>query len=201
MGRGRANPAAMILSGAMMLDWLGRRHGSPSLAGAGERLRLAVGAAIASGKARTPDAGGTASTEDFAAAVERHLGGAPARPRGGRGLLRATSPRRLARPLGGGAPGGRGRRPRARAAAAAAEFGGRPFADLDAALAAGPDLVDIVAPPSTYLSLIERTTAAGVPTIYQKPFCGGLDGARRAARLADHRGVPLVVHENFRFQP
>ena len=74
MGRGWANPAAMILSGAMMLDWLGRRHDAPSLARAGERLRLAVGAAIASGKALTRDAGGAASTEDFAAAVEARLG-------------------------------------------------------------------------------------------------------------------------------
>ena len=73
MGRGWANPAAMILSGAMMLDWLGRRHAAPSLTQAGERLRLAVGAAIAGGEARTRDAGGTASTEDFASAVERHL--------------------------------------------------------------------------------------------------------------------------------
>ena len=74
MGRGRANPAAMMLSGAMMLDWLAGRHEAPSLAGAGERLRAAVGAAIASGEARTRDAGGTAATEDFAAAVEARLG-------------------------------------------------------------------------------------------------------------------------------
>ena len=89
----------------------------------------------------------------------------------------------------------------ARAEAMAAEFGAAPFADLDAALAAGPDLVDIAAPPPAHLPLIERTTAAGVPTICQKPFCGGLEGAREAARLAEARGVPLVVHENFRFQP
>ena len=73
MGRGHANPAAMILSGAMMLDWLGGRHGRPGLTEAGERLRLAVGGAIASGEARTRDAGGTASTEEFAAAVEARL--------------------------------------------------------------------------------------------------------------------------------
>ena len=74
MGTGAANPAAMILSGALMLDWLGRRHDAPALAEAGERLRLAVGAAIGSGEARTRDAGGTASTEEFARAVEDRLG-------------------------------------------------------------------------------------------------------------------------------
>ena len=73
-GRGWANPAAMILSGAMMLDWLAGRHGAPSLAEAGERLRRAVAVAVASGEARTRDAGGTASAEAFAAAVEARLG-------------------------------------------------------------------------------------------------------------------------------
>ena len=74
MGRGWANPAAMILSGAMMLDWLGSRHDAPSLTDAGGRLRAAVGGVVASGEARTRDADGTASTEDFAAAVEARLG-------------------------------------------------------------------------------------------------------------------------------
>ena len=73
-GRGWANPAAMILSGAMMLDWLAGRHDAPSLAEAGERLRGAVAGAVASGEARTRDAGGAASTEAFAAAVEARLG-------------------------------------------------------------------------------------------------------------------------------
>ena len=73
-GQGTANPAAMILSGAMMMDWLGHRHERPALVDVGERLRRAVGKAIGSGEAKTRDVGGTASTEDFAACVERHLG-------------------------------------------------------------------------------------------------------------------------------
>ena len=72
-GMGWANPAAMILSGAMMLDWLGRRRDEPALVEAGETLRRAVGAAIGTGEARTRDMGGSASTEDFAVAVEGHL--------------------------------------------------------------------------------------------------------------------------------
>ena len=73
-GQGIANPAAMILSGAMMLDWLGQRHAQAGLVAAGERLRLAVGAAIGTGEARTRDVGGTATTQGFADAVEAHLG-------------------------------------------------------------------------------------------------------------------------------
>ena len=89
----------------------------------------------------------------------------------------------------------------ARAEAAAAEFGGRALGDLDAALALGPGLVDLAVPPEAHLPLIGRCTAARVPTICQKPFCGGLDGARRAVELAAATGTPLIVHENFRFQP
>jgi 3-isopropylmalate dehydrogenase len=73
-GRGWANPAAMILSGAMMLDWLGQTHQHEALVEAGGRLRDAVAAVIASGEARTRDWGGTALTEQFASAVESRLG-------------------------------------------------------------------------------------------------------------------------------
>lgn len=73
-GQGIANPTAMILSGGMMLEWLGSSRDVPGLTMAGEELRKAVGAAIGSGKVRTRDMGGSASTEDFAAEVEQHLG-------------------------------------------------------------------------------------------------------------------------------
>lgn len=70
---GIANPAAMILSGAMMLEWLGRQRDAPELEVSGDRLRRAVGRAITAGSARTRDMGGTASTDDFARAVEDSL--------------------------------------------------------------------------------------------------------------------------------
>src|SRR2546423_7312977 len=38
MGQGKANPTAMILSAAMMLDWLADKHGLESAAEAGERI-------------------------------------------------------------------------------------------------------------------------------------------------------------------
>src|ERR1700751_3101965 len=46
-GQGIANPTAMILSAAMMLDWLAARHGIESAAEAGERIERAVDAAYA----------------------------------------------------------------------------------------------------------------------------------------------------------
>jgi len=64
-----------------------------------------------------------------------------------------------------------------------------------------PDLLDIVTPPPTHLGFIETAMAAGVTTICQKPFCGSLDHARNAVALSQASGVPLIAHENFRFQP
>ena len=68
-GQGLANPLAMILSGAMMLDWLGIKHDIPAMTRDGTRLREAVEEVVARGEAITRDIGGTASTEVAARAV------------------------------------------------------------------------------------------------------------------------------------
>lgn len=68
-GQGLANPLAMILSGAMMLDWLGMKHDIPAMTQDGTRLREAVEDVVARGDALTRDIGGTASTEATARAV------------------------------------------------------------------------------------------------------------------------------------
>ena len=68
-GQGIANPLAMILSGAMMLDWLGIRHDNPAMIKDGRRLREAVEGVIARGDPLTRDLGGTAGTDVMANAV------------------------------------------------------------------------------------------------------------------------------------
>ncbi len=68
-GQGKANPLAMILSGAMMLEWLGLRHDIPSLATDGQRLRIAVESVIDAGNVLTADLGGSASTVQAGDAV------------------------------------------------------------------------------------------------------------------------------------
>jgi 3-isopropylmalate dehydrogenase len=68
MGRGRANPTAMILSVAMMLDWLADKHGLESATEAAERIEQAVDKAYAAGI--TPfELGGKNGTADIARAV------------------------------------------------------------------------------------------------------------------------------------
>ncbi len=73
-GQGSANPFAMILSGAMMLDWLGLRHEVHAMQQDGARLRAAVDRVVADGAVLTRDLGGSASTTEAADAVARELG-------------------------------------------------------------------------------------------------------------------------------
>src|SRR5262249_28181464 len=49
MGQGKANPTGMILSAAMMLDWLADKHGVESAAEAGETIERAVDQVYAGG--------------------------------------------------------------------------------------------------------------------------------------------------------
>lgn len=77
-GRGIANPTAMILSGAMMLDWLGERHGLEACRRAARDLTRAVEAAFADGTLVPPDLGGAASTSEVIGRVSRALDRLPA---------------------------------------------------------------------------------------------------------------------------
>ncbi len=72
-GQGLANPFAMLLSAAMMLDWLGDKHDNDGLRRDGARLRQAVEQVIAEGSALTRDLGGAAGTQQAADAVARAL--------------------------------------------------------------------------------------------------------------------------------
>jgi 3-isopropylmalate dehydrogenase len=71
-GQGLANPIAMMLSAAMLLDWLGTRHGDARAAEAAVRVEDGVRAAVRGGVA-TRDLGGTASTDEFTAAVVERI--------------------------------------------------------------------------------------------------------------------------------
>lgn len=91
----------------------------------------------------------------------------------------------------------------ARASAMADAHGGPPhFTDLDAMLAqVAPDLLDIILPPAAQAEVIRRGVDRRIAMICQKPFGVDLAAARDAATAAQAAGVPLIVHENFRFQP
>ena len=68
-GRGLANPTAMLLSTAMMLEWLGHRHGQERLVEAADALDQAVERAFAEGAAFPVEIGGPHGTAEITRAV------------------------------------------------------------------------------------------------------------------------------------
>jgi 3-isopropylmalate dehydrogenase len=68
MGKGLANPTAMILSAALMLDWLAHRHNHQAAAEAAQRIERAVDRAFAGG-IKPCEFGGSDGTQAVAKAV------------------------------------------------------------------------------------------------------------------------------------
>ena len=68
MGQGKANPTGMILSTAMMLDWLADKHGIEGATEAAERIERAVDKVYADG-IEPMEFGGSNGTADIAKAV------------------------------------------------------------------------------------------------------------------------------------
>jgi D-apiose dehydrogenase len=91
----------------------------------------------------------------------------------------------------------------ARANAMAARFGlARTFTDVAQMIAEIEiDVMDIAAPSAQHAPLVAAAIAAGKPTICQKPFARSFHEAQGLTQLAQVAGVPLIVHENFRFMP
>jgi isocitrate dehydrogenase (NAD+) len=65
-GKNMANPIALILSGAMMLDHLGEHE-------AADRVRAGVNAVLQEGRKLTKDLGGSAGTTEIAEAIATHV--------------------------------------------------------------------------------------------------------------------------------
>ncbi|MBI3702302.1 MAG: isocitrate/isopropylmalate dehydrogenase family protein [Rhizobiales bacterium] len=68
-GQNAANPYAMIMSGQMLLQWLGRKHGEPKAIAAAEYIRTAVVKVIAEAKCLTKDLGGNSGTTQMGDAI------------------------------------------------------------------------------------------------------------------------------------
>jgi len=68
-GRNLADPYAMIMSGQMLMGWLGRKHKDAKASAAAEMIQKAVTKVIADGKKLTKDLGGNASTTEMGDAI------------------------------------------------------------------------------------------------------------------------------------
>lgn len=93
-------------------------------------------------------------------------------------------------------------RDRARAEAAAARHGiAAVFDDAEAMLVAmRPDFVDIATTVQSHLPLVRLAARHRVPAICQKPFAASLADAEAMVAACEEAGIPLMVHENFRWQ-
>ncbi|MFB8344016.1 Gfo/Idh/MocA family protein [Brucella cytisi] len=77
----------------------------------------------------------------------------------------------------------------------------RRYTDAEALFAdGGIDFVDIATTVSSHRALVELAATHKVPVICQKPFAKTLDDAKAMVKVCDEAGIPLMVHENFRWQ-
>ena len=72
-GEDKANPTSLILSGAMLLQWLGIRHRNEAFARAHRAIDAAIDALLDDPARRTRDLGGTLGTRAFTEALCREL--------------------------------------------------------------------------------------------------------------------------------
>lgn len=64
-----------------------------------------------------------------------------------------------------------------------------------------PDFIDIITRPDSHLSLTKLAVDANVAVICQKPLAPTFEESKELVSIAEEGSVPLMVHENFRFQP
>ncbi len=91
-GRGVANPLGAIWSGAMMLEHLGHPDAADDVIGA-------IGRVLADGGVRTPDLGGTATTDELTGAIRDGRERRPAGPLRTDGVERSPESKRSEQPL------------------------------------------------------------------------------------------------------
>jgi len=91
----------------------------------------------------------------------------------------------------------------ARAQDAANQYGvANAYDDFDKMLSVEkPDFVDIITRPDSHLAHVQQAVDSGVPIICQKPLAPTFEEAKQIVDIARNANVPLMVHENFRFQP
>ena len=87
------------------------------------------------------------------------------------------------------------------AVSAAETFGGTPYTDAAELFAKEElDFVDIATTPPTHRMMVELAAQHQVAAICQKPLAWDMDDAQAMVRAMTDADLPLMVHENFRFQ-
>ncbi|WP_070965616.1 isocitrate/isopropylmalate dehydrogenase family protein [Vibrio sonorensis] len=76
-GQDIANPTSMILSVAMLVEWMGDKHQRPDLIAASKSITASVDATLENPNYRTPDLGGKLGCKAFSQAVAKNLSNSP----------------------------------------------------------------------------------------------------------------------------
>jgi D-apiose dehydrogenase len=63
-----------------------------------------------------------------------------------------------------------------------------------------PDFVDIATTVGSHRALVELAAKLKIPAICQKPFARTMEDAEAMVAACANAGIPLMVHENFRWQ-
>lgn len=83
----------------------------------------------------------------------------------------------------------------------ARQFGAAPFTDAAQMLAEiRPDFTDIATTVTSHRALVELAARHSRMVICQKPFAATLADGRAMVAACETAGIPLLVHENFRWQ-
>jgi predicted dehydrogenase len=111
---------------------------------------------------------------------------------------------RYARHLRDDVPGielvGIARRDPDKVAAAAREFGARPYTDYRDLIARGDlDAIVVVVPPTLHLEIVRAAAAAGIAILLEKPAAPTLAAGRALVRVLDEHPVPLMVAQTLRY--
>jgi 3-isopropylmalate dehydrogenase len=72
-GQDKANPTSLILSAAMLFDWLAARHKRPEFAQAAQAIESAIDDALQNPATRTPDLQGKLGTRAFGAEIAKRI--------------------------------------------------------------------------------------------------------------------------------
>jgi isocitrate/isopropylmalate dehydrogenase len=73
-GEDRANPTSLMLSAAMLFEWLAARHERPEFEQAAKAIEAAIDAALQSPGTRTPDLKGALGTQAFGKHIATRIG-------------------------------------------------------------------------------------------------------------------------------
>ncbi len=89
----------------------------------------------------------------------------------------------------------------AKAGAYAVEFGAQAYTDAAAMLGSvKPDFVDVATTAASHRPLVELALAHGALVVCQKPIAPSFADGAAMVSAAEVAGLPLIVHENFRWQ-